>query len=166
MSDEPGGLVETSLEIAVELKLGSAHLLPDVRFWVDSGFSGDLRSEAEVELELERKWCWTGTLTIDHVRPCFFYRLGISARAGVDWTLRIRDRASGRDVLVDEDRITTAKCWLLGSCDPLRPAAIAAELMPASSARWPRPADASSLVTARPNTGATVVVLADRRRHV
>lgn len=157
--------METSLEISVELKLGGAHLLPDVRFWIDSGFSGDLRSEAEVELELLRRWCWKGTLAIEHVRPCFFYRLGISARAGVDWNLQIRDRASGRDVLVDEDRITTAKCWLLGSCDLLRPASVA-EIEPASSARRRSPADASSLVTARPTSGATVVVLAERRRQV
>jgi hypothetical protein len=159
-------LVETSLEIAIELKLGGAHLLPDVRFWIDSGFSGDLRSESEVDLELQRRWCWKGTLTSDHVRPCFFYRLGISARAGVDWTLRIHDRASGRDVLVDEDRITTAKCWLLGSCDLLRPAAVAATIEPASSARRRGQTHASSLVTVRPTAGGTVVVLAERRRHV
>jgi hypothetical protein len=106
----------TSLEVIVELSLGRARVIPDVRFWIDRGFAGDLRSETELRLERTRRWRWTGTLVVDEPRS-FFYRMGLSAIEGVAWRLRIHDPALGQDILIDEDRITTAKCWLLGSCE-------------------------------------------------
>jgi hypothetical protein len=158
--------VETSLEIAVELRMGPEQSAPDVRFWVDAGWSADLGSEIEVALELRRRWVWIGTLTLPQPAPSFFYRLGISACAGVDWTLRIHQPGSGRDLMVDEDRMTMPKCWLLGSCDlpRARPDGAACELKAASTRT--RGADGPRVTVAAAGAGAIVVALAPRRRQL
>jgi hypothetical protein len=103
-----------TLQIELELVLRSTSAIPQVRFWVDCDVSGDLWSETELKLELTRRWSWRAT--VDASGP-FFYRLGISAPEGGVWSLRIRDCARQRDLLLDSDEIVTPKSWLIGSCE-------------------------------------------------
>jgi hypothetical protein len=107
---------QTTLVIEVELRLHGAPVQPAVRMWVDSGSESDLQSETEVALKPHGPNAWLGSVTFEGALS-FFYRLGISAAPGVDWWLRIHPLGSQRDLLVvDGDRLATAKSWLLGTC--------------------------------------------------
>lgn len=77
-----------------------------------------------MELPLHRQTStrWVGVMGFADPSPeCFYYRLGIVARAGAEWALKVRDRVGNRDLLFDTDMLTSPKCWLIGSCS-LRPA--------------------------------------------
>lgn len=105
-----------SLEVVIDLTPADAGATPDVRCFVDRGSTSDLDGETELSLAITQRWRWQGTLLVAH-RGGFFYRLGISALGGADWSLRIHDPGRRCDVLVDGDAITTGKCWLVGSCE-------------------------------------------------
>ena len=45
-----------------------------------------------------------------------FYRLGLRAHTGAEWSIRVHDRALGRDLIVDGDALGLDKSWLVGSC--------------------------------------------------
>lgn len=91
--------------------------IQQARAWVDLEPDGSLHSELELPLHPQGPGRWMGVMGVAEPTPeCFFYRLGIVAHAGAQWSLKVRDRALGRDILVDTDTLTASKCWLIGSC--------------------------------------------------
>jgi hypothetical protein len=105
------------IELTVTLSLAERGLTPQARAWVDLQPDGSLHSELELPLHPRGSGRWMGVMGVAEPTPeCFFYRLGIVAHAGAQWSLKVRDRDRGRDILVDTDTLTSPKCWLIGSC--------------------------------------------------
>jgi hypothetical protein len=118
------------IELSVTLTIAERGLTPMARAWVDLEPDGSLHSELELPLHLQGAGRWMGVMGVAEPTPdCFFYRLGIVAHAGAQWSLKVRDRALGRDILVDTDTLTSSKCWLIGSC-ALSAAALGDDLTP------------------------------------
>lgn len=108
----------TLIDLVLELRLRDRGVIPEVRAWVDLEPSSDLDSETELQLELRRQWMWSGTFLVARsgLASGFFYRLGLRATAGAEWSLRVHDRTLRRDILEDNDALAVPKCWLVGSC--------------------------------------------------
>jgi hypothetical protein len=106
------------VELVLELRLPDRRVVPSARAWVDLEPSGNLCSETEVQLELRRHWMWCGTFLVGRGSPSsgFFYRLGLRAATGAEWSLRVHDRTLRRNLLEDSDTLAMSKCWLVGSC--------------------------------------------------
>lgn len=153
------------IELSVTLGITEHGLIPQARAWVDLEPEGNLHSELELPLHPQGPARWLGVMGVAEPIPdCFFYRLGIVAHAGAQWSLKVRDRALGRDILVDTDTLTSSKCWLIGSC-ALRATAleddIGGQLQQPDASRRGVPAQATP-----PWRGETnVFFLAHRRRR-
>lgn len=105
------------VELSVIVRSVQKGLVPEARAWVDLDPEGDLRSEIELPLHRQKHWRWVGVMGFaEPSADSFFYRLGIVAHEGAEWALKVRDRVTGRDILVDTDMMTSPKCWLIGSC--------------------------------------------------
>jgi hypothetical protein len=105
------------IELTVTLSGAERSRIQQARAWVDLEPDGSLHSELELPLHAQGPGRWMGVMGVAEPTPeCFFYRLGIVAHAGAQWSLKVRDRALGRDILVDTDTLTSSKCWLIGSC--------------------------------------------------
>jgi hypothetical protein len=154
------------VELSVTLHVTHERLIPEARAWVDLEPDGDLHSEIELPLHRHGLWRWIGVMGVADPTPeCFFYRLGIVGHAGAQWSIKVRDRNLGRDILVDTDTLTSAKCWLIGSC-PLSPATMHGERGPTAVPAMPT--DASVLggwtkASSRRKSETNVVFLAHRR---
>ena len=145
------------IELTVTLRLAERGLIPQARAWVDLQPDGGLHSELELPLHAQASGRWMGVMGVAEPTPeCFFYRLGIVAHAGAQWSLKVRDRDRRRDILVDTDTLTSSKCWLIGSCALSRDALGDADASPRGV----------SVPAGPPRRGASnVIFLAHRRRR-
>jgi hypothetical protein len=119
---EPGAEVDVyELMIDVEDCTANDHVI--VRAWVDHLRSADLATETELAL---LKWGdnqWKATFSLpteDDNDDVFAYRVGLVAKPGASWSLRIRkcrENKLAHTLLEDGDVLTTHKEWLLGTVD-------------------------------------------------
>lgn len=98
-----------------------------VRAWIDYLQIAALSSEVELELSKQGHSQWTANFCIpkenvEDEDDLFAYRVGLIARPGASWSLRIRehDDKLTRTLVEDGDVLTTRKEWLLGTCDTQR----------------------------------------------
>jgi hypothetical protein len=153
------------VELTVTLSLAERGLIPQARAWVDLQPDGSLHSELELPLHPLGPGRWMAVMGIGEPTPeCFFYRLGIVAHVGAQWSLKVRDRDLGRDILADTDTLTSPKCWLIGSC-ALRSDALGPD--PDGRIQPPDASRRGVLVHAPPprQRATNVVFLAHRRRR-
>lgn len=87
-----------------------------VRVWIDPHLKADLSSEQELDLVQDDESSWSGLFSYEG--EAFMYRIGICAPPGSCWSLSVRDRRDGNELFFDSDRLTMAKEWLVGSCNP------------------------------------------------
>ena len=97
-----------------------------VRAWIDHLQSGELTSEVELALSKQgvNKWRAVFDVADSEDDDSFAYRVGLIARPGAAWSLRIRECNNSADesrtLVEDGDVLTTRKEWLLGTCDTPR----------------------------------------------
>src|SRR5690349_20622633 len=108
------------VELSVSVRSVQSRIVQQSLTWAWLDPDADSHREFELPLLLHADWRWVGVMGFAETSAeNFFYRLGIVAHAGAEWSLNVRDRTTGRDILFDTDMLTSAKCWLIGSC-PLR----------------------------------------------
>ena len=93
-----------------------------VRAWVDCLQCAQLTSEIELALSKHGGSQWSANFCLPDQNDdddAFVYRIGLVAKPGASWSLRIRDCSdadNSRTLLEDSDVLTTRKEWLLGTC--------------------------------------------------
>lgn len=109
------------LMIDVEDCTANDHVI--VRAWVDHLRSADLATETELALSKRGENQWKATFSLpsaDDDDDLFAYRVGLVAKPGASWSLRIRkcrENMLADTLLEDSDVLTTHKEWLLGTVD-------------------------------------------------
>lgn len=155
------------LELQIELRVRNPRFEPEVRAWVDVEPDGDLSDETELRLTRGDRLVWCGGFELPEVMPAYFlYRLGLKATAGAEWSLRVRDRTWGMDVLTDWDSLDGPKCWLVGSCWVVPAQSISSGRDAASPSSLGHSRSGAALDPSEPaRAGAQVIMLAHHRRQ-